>query len=201
MHHEPGRADPTHKSMNTIAQAVEQAELDTYTKDAHAFHSGRYSILAVHSALPGDHVRGGKRGLLARIHANSPDTIYDNNIDGSNHGRLCAATIVALLRLGVVETNDFKDIYAPTDSPDVLKTWGEEAHAYVSCILHPRAATSPMPFLHSEVHAKKLFDQHPETHETSMHRLQAATDYQLANPDMANPFLSDTFKTQRTSAK
>jgi len=187
--------------MNNVSDAVAQADLDSYTLDAHAFAEGRYNVLQVFRSLPGDHVNGGSHWQLARVHAKSPVTIYDNSVDGSRHGRLSAATLITLLRRNLVTTDTYQDIRVPADNESVLKTWGEAVYAHVVCTLYPRAVVTDAPFQMAEMDAKRFWDAHPETREASLFRLQAATDHQLANPETANPFLFDTFKTQRTSTK
>lgn len=187
--------------MTTTAEAIDLAEHNTYTSDTHAFADGRYDIFKVLSALPGDHVAGGPQIRLARVHAKSPTTIYDSSFDRSKNGRLRAATLITLLRLNLITPDTYQDVRAPIDSESLLKTWGEAVYAHMVCTLYPRAAVAAKPIQIAEIDALKLWDEHPETKEASLLRLQAAVDCKLSEPSYQNPFLFDTFKNKRNTAE
>lgn len=179
----------------SIEEAVHFADLENATTYRDCWKESRRRLAEFVSTLEGDHVAGGG-GRLARLHSQSPPTIYRDELRGNSlRGALLVATLLTDLRFRGAPTKGFRDVFQPKDSHSIRKLYGDAEYAYLVCILHPRQIAGHIWETDTVTAAIKFWDEHPEHPEAVQARLAAASEWVTVQEPYRrhkqNPFLDN----------
>lgn len=193
----PARATQTGMTMS-IEEAVHLADMDNLTRYRYCWKENRRRLAEIVPTLEGDHVSDGG-GRLARLHSQSPPTIYRDELRGNSlRGALLVATLLTDLQFRGKPETGYRDVFQPKDSHSIRKLYGDAEYAYLACILHPRQIAGHIWETETVTAAIELWDNHPERPEAVNARLAAASEWNgMPAQDrrlMANPFLDKTGK-------
>lgn len=175
----------------TVEEAVHLADHDNLALYKNGWNTHGRNLQKVIAEIDGDHVSGGN-GQLARLHFNSPTTIYEDQLrQGGIREQMLIAALLTLLRFSDTPET-YRDIYPPRNSASFQAAYGDGMYAYMVCILHPRQiATSRISISQTLASATALWSEHPEKVQTELERLKAAVKWNQEHPRQLpenNPF-------------